>query len=255
MTEPIEPALIVESERIDDQFVSIPAAHRVSQPGRLGITRQNTAVDKHLSKRRVLLVQKDEPRIARSSMAAEKRRASALLPACRKTSADPCCCLRGAAETAQRPRVASEDLGCAPSGAHEELGRCAPAVTLAATRVALRSPDTRQVGLAVRGLGHGRAQIRPSIREPRRSIGWAPQPLSRNCSGQRDNEQGRPHPAIIRRPKPPSQALCRTVNISTYVLLVLPARIPLTQRIITYPIQSDGIRHRNRSRRRDSQHG
>ena len=60
MAEPIEPALVVEPRRFHDELVTLPATNRIAQPGWIRVARKGSTVEEYLTKRRVLLVEKDD---------------------------------------------------------------------------------------------------------------------------------------------------------------------------------------------------
>ena len=57
VTEAVEPASVIEADRIDDEGVAVPLAGRITHPPRLWILNRVTIVEKNLAKDRVLLVE------------------------------------------------------------------------------------------------------------------------------------------------------------------------------------------------------
>src|SRR5262245_28383740 len=51
----VEPCPIVVAGGFDDQRVALPSTDRISHPGRVGILRQRTSVEKHLTRRRTFV--------------------------------------------------------------------------------------------------------------------------------------------------------------------------------------------------------
>ncbi len=209
----VQPGHVVEPDRLDDERVAFPLAHRVAEPGRLGIGRQRTAVGEDLA---IVVVGFEQHHGDRGRLDDLRRRAQRveIRHAVRNAA------LGRPALPVVRPPFVVERLRGGPERHLDAVRR-----QVLQPASARRQPDSRQIDFAVSSLRRRRVQVRLAVGRARDAGCGIPNPLRRGGDGP-DNQachQREPAPhGCLSDPQPPAPS--PSPSLLTSNLYFAPAR-------------------------------